>query len=158
MYSNALLFTFLPIVSAHFQVTWPPSRGFDEDSIVNYPCGGFNTVNSTRQALPLTGQWPIQLSMEHTSVKGMVVLALSNDPSDGDFNIVLREPFQETGPENFCIGDLTLPSSLNVKEGTNATLQIVTNGDPNGGLYAVCILLSYAENLYTSAYDFSAST
>jgi hypothetical protein len=137
MFSRAFLFSVLPIASAHFQLTWPPSRGFDEDGIVNYPCGGFNDVNQTRQALPLTGQFPIQLNMEHTSVKGMVVLALGNDPSDGDFNIILREPFQETGPESFCIGDLTIPSSLNITEGTNATIQVLTNGDPNGGLYQV---------------------
>ena len=30
-----------------------------------------------------------------------------------------------------------VPSSLNIKDGTNATLQVVTNGDPNGGLYNV---------------------
>lgn len=30
-----------------------------------------------------------------------------------------------------------VPSSLNIKDGTNATLQVVTNGDPSGGLYNV---------------------
>lgn len=30
---------------------------------------------------------------------------------------------------------ISVPSGLNVTEGTNATIQVLTNGDPNGGLY-----------------------
>lgn len=30
----------------------------------------------------------------------------------------------------------SLPDGTNVTEGTNATIQVLTNGDPNGGLYA----------------------
>lgn len=29
----------------------------------------------------------------------------------------------------------TLPSGLNISDGTQATIQVVTNGDPDGGLY-----------------------
>ncbi|KIW09545.1 uncharacterized protein PV09_00418 [Verruconis gallopava] len=135
MFSRALLLSILPIVSAHFHLVWPPSRGFDEDTIVNYPCGGFDQVNSTRQALPLNGAFPIQLNMEHTSVKGMVVLAVGNNPTGDDFTTVLKPTFEEVGPQNFCIGDVIIPASLNLTEGTNATIQVLTNGDPNGGLY-----------------------
>ena len=31
-----------------------------------------------------------------------------------------------------------VPSSLGIKDGDNGTIQVVTNGDPNGGLYNVC--------------------
>lgn len=136
MLSRAILASsLLGLASAHFQLTWPASRGFDDEKTVNFPCGGFETPSAERQPIPLTGSFPIQLSMEHTGVRGMVVLALGNEPTGDDYTIVLRQPFQETGPENFCIGDVTLPVGLNITEGTNATIQVVTNGDPNGGLY-----------------------
>jgi len=113
---------------------WPPGRGFDEDKIVNFPCGGFDTI-TTRTPFPLSNA-PIQLDMEHTEVKGQVLLALGNNPGV-NYSIVLKPTFQENGPQNFCIGDVTIPSGLNITEGMNATIQIVTNGDPTGGLYAV---------------------
>lgn len=138
MLTQSLLLTLLPLASAHFQLTWPPSRGFDDDTAANYPCGGFNTVNATRQALPMSGAFPLQLNMEHTSVKGEVVLALGNDPTGDDFTIVLKQTFQETGPQSFCIGDVTLPAGMNITDGMNATIQVLTNGDPDGGLYQVC--------------------
>ena len=30
-----------------------------------------------------------------------------------------------------------IPSSLGVKDGQNATIQVITSGDPQGGLYNV---------------------
>jgi hypothetical protein len=140
MYSRAFLATLLPLASAHFQLQWPAARGFDDQNTVNYPCGGFETPSSTRQNLPINGSFPIQLNMEHTGVRGMVVLALGDAPTGDDYTIVLKPVFQQTGPEAFCIGDVTIPSDLNITEGTTGTIQVVTNGDPNGGLYQVCRL------------------
>jgi hypothetical protein len=117
---------------------YPPSRGFSEDTIVDFPCGGFDKITN-RTAWPMTGPAPIQLNMEHTSVKGEVLLALGSDPGV-NYNIVLKNVFSETGPESFCIGDVVLPAGLNITAGMNATIQVVTNGDPNGGLYAVNII------------------
>jgi hypothetical protein len=137
MFSRTLLLSLLPLTTfAHFHLVWPPTRGFSEDTIVNFPCGGFDTVQAERTAWPLTGPVPIQLSMEHTSVHGEVLMALGNDPGV-NYNIVLKPTFSETGPQNFCIGDVALPAGLNITAGMNATIQVVTNGDPNGGLYAV---------------------
>ena len=31
--------------------------------------------------------------------------------------------------------DLNIPSGMSITEGMNATIQVVTNGDPDGGLY-----------------------
>jgi len=150
MVSRTLLLSLLPAVYAHFQLKWPQNRGFDEDGIVQYPCGGFNTVNSTRQAVPFNAPFPIQLNMEHTSVQGEVVLALGNDPSGGDFNILLKPTFLETGPDSFCIGGVTIPAGLNITEGQNATLQVITNGDPSGGLYQ-CADITFTSGALSSA-------
>ncbi|KAK5143845.1 hypothetical protein LTR04_001756 [Oleoguttula sp. CCFEE 6159] len=127
------LFALLPLASAHFNLVYPAARGFNEDTIGTFPCGGQNTVSSNRTQWPLTGA-PIQLNMGHTQSMVQVLLALGNDPGT-NFNIVLVPTFQEQGPQNFCMGDVVLPSGLNVTAGMNATIQVVTNGDPSGGLY-----------------------
>ncbi|TID19420.1 gpi anchored protein [Venturia nashicola] len=154
MFSKTLVLSLLPISAlAHYKLTFPPGRGFDESGIVNFPCGGFNTPSNNRTSVPLTGTFPIQLSMEHTSVKGAVFMALGNNPQSA-FSIPLRNTFQETGPDNFCIGGVTIPSNLNITEGTNATIQVVTNGDPNGGLYQ-CADVTFTNTALSSS-DYNA--
>jgi hypothetical protein len=136
-----LLSALLPLVSAHFKLIYPAARGFDEDILGTFPCGGQNTVSSNRTEFPITGA-PIQLLMGHTSAKVQVLLALGNDPGS-NFDYVLLPTFQEQGPQNFCIGAgaLQFPAGLNITAGMNATIQVVTNGDPNGGLYNVSFIL-----------------
>jgi len=48
------------------------------------------------------------------------------------FNTILRPTFKEQGLGSFCLTGLSIPSSM---DGMNATIQVVTNGDPFGGLY-----------------------
>jgi hypothetical protein len=71
-----------------------------------------------------------------------VLLALGNDPGS-NFDYVLLPTFQEQGLPNFCIGAgaLQFPAGLNITAGMNATIQVVTSGDPNGGLYNVSFVL-----------------
>ncbi|EOD50868.1 putative gpi anchored protein [Neofusicoccum parvum UCRNP2] len=121
------------LASAHFVLDWPVKRGFDDDKSGTFPCGGFDTPSSNRTAFPLSGA-PIQLDMHHTETNVMVVLGVGNDPGTA-FNIILRPTFRERGPENFCMGDIEIPASANLTEGMNATIQVVSNGDPDGGLY-----------------------
>lgn len=139
MRSQLLLAALLPLVSAHFELVYPVPRGFDEDILGTFPCGGQNTVSSNRTSFPLSGA-PIQLYMGHTEAHVEVLLALGNDPGS-NFNITLVPTFQEEGPQNFCMGAgaFSLPAGLNITDGTNATVQVVTNGDPSGGLYNVGI-------------------
>jgi len=49
---------------------------------------------------------------------------------------------QETGPNNFCLGMVGVPTTIGgvaVTAGMNATIQVVTNGDGGGGLYNVSL-------------------
>ncbi|KAJ4297989.1 hypothetical protein N0V90_005888 [Kalmusia sp. IMI 367209] len=135
MFFNALsLLTLLPLASAHFLLTWPTRRGFDDDKATGGPCGGFDSVSDSRTEFPLSGG-PIQLDMHHTQSRVAVYLALGNDPSADDYTITLVPQLSEEGPGNFCLGTVNIPSDLNITAGTNGTIQVVTNGDPNGGLY-----------------------
>lgn len=132
-----LLGALLPLASAHFKLIYPVARGFDEDTLTQFPCGGQNTVSPNRTQWPISGA-PIQLLMGHTSAKVQVLMALGNEPGI-NYNITLLPTLQEKGPDNFCIGAgaLQFPEGLNITDGMNATIQVVTNGDPAGGLYNV---------------------
>jgi len=135
-YSQAFLALALPILTAaHFNLNYPPARGFDEDALVNFPCGGQDTVSKTRTQWPMTGG-DIQLEMGHDQANVQVLLGLGNDPAP-NFNITLRPIFTEQGLGDFCMTGFSLPSGVTVKDGDNATIQVVTNGDgnPPGGLY-----------------------
>ena len=136
---SLFLLTILPFSLAHFNLVSPPARGFDEDKLSEYPCGSQNTVSDIRTPFPLTGG-PIQLDMGHDRSTVQVNLALGNEATDGGaFSTNLGGLVQQEGLGDFCLGDVVIPSSLNIKEGDNATLQVITNGDPSGGLYNVCI-------------------
>lgn len=129
------LVALLPLASAHFTLDWPPARGFDDAKAVDFPCGGFDSVKTPRTEFPLNGG-PLQLNMHHPQTRIAVYLALGNDPGS-NYNFVLVPQLMQQGLGDFCLGDVKLPSGLNLTAGTNGTIQVVTNGDPTGGLYQV---------------------
>ncbi|KAF3048001.1 hypothetical protein E8E12_005723 [Didymella heteroderae] len=124
MLSKSLLALALtPVAFAHFNLKYPSTRGFDEDKEPSFPCGGFDTVSSQRTDFPISGG-PIQLTMGHQQSNVGVYLAVGDNPGDG-FSTVLYPQFQVSGLGNFCLGDVSIPSSLNVTEGTKATIQVI---------------------------------
>lgn len=92
----------LPSVSAHFLLNYPEARGFDEDKLVSFPCGGQNLPSSNRTLWPLAGG-PIQLNMQHDRVAVQVLLGLGDDVGV-NFNITIVPIFQEEGFGDFCMG------------------------------------------------------
>ncbi|CAF9912243.1 MAG: hypothetical protein HETSPECPRED_000886 [Heterodermia speciosa] len=100
--------------------------------MAQFPCGGKSTPSENRTQWSLTGG-PIQLQMEHDEAQVQVLLGLGNDPGV-NFNITLLPTIQEQGIGQFCLGDVVVPEGV-ATEGLNATIQVVTNGDPQGGLY-----------------------
>lgn len=129
----AALLALASVVSAHFKLDYPEARGFDEDKLVQFPCGSFDTPQTNRTLWPISGG-QIALTMGHIEANVEVLIGFGNDPGSA-FNTVLRPTFQETGLGDFCMTGFSLPDGLNVTEGTNATIQVITNGDPDGGLY-----------------------
>ena len=93
-----------PLALGHFQLNFPTVRGYDEDILGQFPCGGQNSVSKTRTPWPLKGG-PIQLNMEHDRVATQVLLGLGNDPGTA-FNIVLQQTFMEQGIGKFCLSDV----------------------------------------------------
>jgi len=130
-----------PVVLAHFNLEYPSTRGFDEDKESTGPCGGFDTVSSQRADFPISGA-PIQLKLGHQQTNLAVYLAVGDNPGNG-FSVVLHPQIQESGFGEFCLGDVSIPSNLNVTDGTKATIQVITNAHGEGGLYQVCTETEY---------------
>ncbi|KAL8938540.1 MAG: hypothetical protein Q9216_003844 [Gyalolechia sp. 2 TL-2023] len=128
-----LLSPLASLVSAHFTLDFPPGRDAEEDQQSSFPCGGQSSVSSERTPWPLAGG-PVQMTMGHDHSAVQVLIALGNDVTDA-FNTVLVPTIQEQGLGKFCLSNVMIPESLGVQEGDNATIQVVTNGDPTGGLY-----------------------
>ncbi|KAF2196508.1 NAC-domain-containing protein [Delitschia confertaspora ATCC 74209] len=152
MFSNMLAFlAVVPFATAHYTLDWPPARGFKDEDAPKFPCGGFDSVSSTRTEWPVNGG-PVQLKMHHTQTNVKVLLALGSDPGN-NFNIVLRPTFAEEGPGQFCVGGLNIPSGLNVSDGTPATIQVVSNGDPSGGLFQCADVTLTTKSLSSNDYS-----
>ncbi|RFU26750.1 hypothetical protein B7463_g9594, partial [Scytalidium lignicola] len=130
----ALLSLLAPFTAAHFKLDYPAARGFDEEVLGNFPCGGQNTVSSNRTVWPLTGG-SIALTMGHIQTNIEVFIGIGNNVGSA-FNTIVRPTFGEQGLGSFCMTEFDVTGlGLNITDGTNATIQVVTNGDPNGGLY-----------------------
>ncbi|OJD18447.1 hypothetical protein AJ78_01503 [Emergomyces pasteurianus Ep9510] len=128
----------LTLASAHFELLQPPPRGTNFDKITEYPCGGL-PVSSKRTEVPLDDpELNIAMKMGHDHSAVQVLLALGSDPGR-NFNITLVPTFGQMGLGDFCISDVELTEAklgTRLTEGLEATLQVVTNGDPTGGLYS----------------------
>ncbi|KAL8850226.1 MAG: hypothetical protein Q9221_004825 [Calogaya cf. arnoldii] len=120
------------LISAHFTLDFPAAREANEDDQGSFPCGG-GAVSSTRTAWPLDGG-SIQLTLGHARSAVQVLVALGNDPGN-NFNAVLVPTIQEEGLGKFCFSGVKVPESLGVKDGDNATIQVVTDSHVTGGLY-----------------------
>lgn len=128
------------VASAHFTLDWPVARGFLEDKMSSFPCGGFDTPASNRTVISLTDDsLPVDITFHHTQTAISYLLALGNDPGSS-FNITLGPTLAATGLGEFCLPGIPL-SSLNLTNGQNATLQVVTDGEQGGGLFAVRAVL-----------------
>ncbi|TVY17939.1 Uncharacterized protein LARI1_G004470 [Lachnellula arida] len=122
-----------PFASAHFKLNYPAARGFDEDNLSQFPCGSFDTPSSNRTIWPVSNG-SIGLEMGHINANVEVLIGFGNNPGSA-FNTVLRKTFTEQGLGAFCMTSFSLPEGANFTDGTNATIQVLTNGDPAGGLY-----------------------
>ena len=137
-FSLISLAAIVPLATAHFHLQYPVSRGFVEDTMPEFPCGG-RPQSSNRTQLPLSGSFPVALSMGHSQTAVEVLLALGSNPGD-NYNITLVPTFQVNGLGAFCLPHIEISEQLlgmNLTDGMNATIQVQTNGDPTGGLYAV---------------------
>ncbi|KAI8344932.1 hypothetical protein BD560DRAFT_411704 [Blakeslea trispora] len=127
------------LVSAHFTLTYPSSRGFDESKEATAPCGSFDSVSSTRVKLPKSAF--VQINSGHVSYSYVINAVYNNNPSTSDFSgSSLKELASgtRTFPQGAC---LPFQFGDDIKDGTNATIQVEYNGG-DGMLYQ-CFDVTY---------------
>jgi hypothetical protein len=128
----------LPLTSAHFTLNYPPSRDSSAESGVDAPCGGKSQGERTPVPLNSDRSVPIALEMGHDESVIQILMSLAENPDEDQFNITLERTFSQTGLGDFCLPAVVVPSE--VKVGDNATVQVVTDGEGGGGLYAVRLI------------------
>ncbi|KAK5046591.1 hypothetical protein LTR84_007352 [Exophiala bonariae] len=123
----------LPIlVSAHFELSFPAPRGDDDENQATFPCGGYAQTQN-RTAVSLTSL-AVAVELGHTENLFQIALAIGNDVGDS-FNTILLPTIQEFGPGDFCLAAIPIPADLNITDGTNGTIQVITNSHDGSGLY-----------------------
>ncbi|BFZ52981.1 hypothetical protein PYCC9005_000003 [Savitreella phatthalungensis] len=134
------LLALVTAAAAHFTLDSPYSRGFSEDSEPQAPCGGFNTVNSSRQSFPVSdGQY--QINSRHAQAS--VAIYFSRDGTNFDSSSV--ETFQVTGLGTVCLSLPTLPYSA----GDNVTMQVVYRASSESTNLYQCADLSLVSSAVT---------
>ncbi|KAL1960490.1 hypothetical protein VTO42DRAFT_7789 [Malbranchea cinnamomea] len=138
------------LASGHFHVEEPPPRGYDNDKVTQFPCGG-QSVSDSRHAVSLENpEISLVLEMGHDQAALQVLLGLGNDPGS-NYNITLVPTLREQGMGTFCLPHISLSEEVlgtQLEDGMNATVQVVTNGDPVGGLYN-CIDITFSSDAVT---------
>ena len=105
------------VATAHFVLNYPTSRGFDDELEPQAPCGGFNTVNSTRSSFQLSGG-QYQINSRHATANVEVHFSSNGQ----NFSSQAVQSYTITGLGTAC---LSLPQLSGYSAGDNATLQVV---------------------------------
>jgi len=126
---------FASSVSAHYSMQYPWWRGDSYSTQWTYPCGGVASTpesDANRTLWPLDGG-AIAFKPSHPWAQTYINLGLGNNVTT--LNITLMAPFNQTSNGTFCFPKVELPKGLNVKEGDNATIQVIQLSERGGALY-----------------------
>ncbi|THH27017.1 hypothetical protein EUX98_g7169 [Antrodiella citrinella] len=130
--STAYFAGLLTVVSAHFQMQFPPPRGvFVEDEEPTF-CDGYLTAASNRSEFPLTGGF-ISLNSEHPNWTFGVLISTAANPTSFNNFTQARNFSSASGEGLFCI-PFDLSDIPGLTNGENVTIQSVFNGG-DGTLY-----------------------
>ncbi|KAH8805875.1 hypothetical protein F5884DRAFT_638860, partial [Xylogone sp. PMI_703] len=144
----SLLSTFLPALTlAHFEIKYPEWRGDSFQTGASqyiYPCANVNQTSLTNRTLwPLSGG-SLNLDLHHPWTYVMVNLGLGTDYPV--FNISLTpQPWNETGNGTLCLPRMQIPANAPVRDGQNASIQVVTFGQTGAALYN-CADITFSSN------------
>lgn len=115
-----MMFKTLSLVSlaaAHFTLNYPTGRGFRDDTEPQAPCGGLNTVNSTRSQFQVSGG-QYQINSRHATANVEVHMSTDGGQTFG----AAVQSYSITGLGTVC---LALPALSGVSAGQEATMQVV---------------------------------
>ncbi|KAI5298414.1 hypothetical protein KEM56_004082, partial [Ascosphaera pollenicola] len=143
----------LACANAHFDLVYPAPRGKNTNEMTKGPCGAFSSPSDNRTEVSLDDHAvSVALNLHHDETVLEVLMGVGNDVGDA-FNFKLIPSFKMEGMGDFCIPKVDLEAKgIKVENGTNATLQVISNGDPTGGLYS-CADITFKKSVSFSKYD-----
>ncbi|KAK6356355.1 hypothetical protein TWF718_000716 [Orbilia javanica] len=127
--------TLATAVQAHYSIDYPTWRAdsFEEpyDQWLR-PCAGANTTQN-RTTWPLDGG-SLVLGLHHAFDYIFVNLGLGSEVTT--FNISLTPNFlNNTGNGTLCIPKIPIPAGIEIRDGQDASIQVVTVGKSGSALY-----------------------
>ncbi|KEF53547.1 uncharacterized protein A1O9_10522 [Exophiala aquamarina CBS 119918] len=144
-----LALTTAHLAAAHFELQYPYWRGnsfLPPASQYLFPCANVNTTeesNANRTLWPLDGG-SLVIDFHHPWTYVSFNLGLGSNITT--FNISLNPMLlNETGNGTICIPKWTLPADLDITDGTEASLQVITIGDSGTALYN-CADITFSSN------------
>ncbi|RYO79758.1 hypothetical protein DL764_009985 [Monosporascus ibericus] len=149
----AILLAGAKLSSAHFAIIYPEWRAdtlsVEEGSTYDqwvYPCANVPADAGNRTEWPVRGG-AVSLHLHHPWSYVYINLGLGDNVTN--FNITLTPQLMNvTGEGDFCIPELPVPEGA-VREGQNATIQVVTNGNSGSALYN-CADIVFRANMTSS--------
>ena len=142
------------VASAHFGLLVPEWRGdsLENSTLDQYasPCAKALPNSGNRTEWPLTGG-SIKLELHHAWDYIFINLGLGNNVTNF-FISLTPQLLNSTGNGTLCIPKLTLPSSLSLTDGQQASVQVVTMGNRGQGLYN-CADITFRANATTLSSD-----
>ncbi|KAG0170636.1 hypothetical protein DFQ28_000160 [Apophysomyces sp. BC1034] len=151
VFVSFLALLLVSVASAHFQLTYPTSRGFNEDQEPTAPCGGFDSVQPRTQ-FPLQNGF-VEIAAHHPQYTYQVNVLINNQPTTADFvaaNLKQIAMGQRNYPMAACL-PVNFANVTDAKNGVNATIQVLFNGG-DGQLYQCTdvVLVDQAANFNAS--------
>jgi len=143
-------------VSAHFRLTTPQWRG---DSLAlatnnasisqwNYPCAGIGQENANRTDFPINGG---QVSWNSSHEYAITFVNIGLGSTVNTFNISLLKNYNGTGAGVQCFPTLgrDVLTKLNISDGTQASLQVITISGSGASLFN-CADITFRTNVTSS--------
>ncbi|KAK3056991.1 hypothetical protein LTR09_002029 [Extremus antarcticus] len=123
------------VATAHFELFWPPSAGFNEDKEPTSPCGGFEVDLSIPQPIHVD-RFQASLLVAHPVSKFSF---RGTNSTSAPYSFTDLVPVIDTkGPASFCLEYLSAPAEW---AGSTGVLQVVDDS-PDGILYQ-CAAVSW---------------
>ena len=144
MKSFLLISALCGISSAHFQLNYPKSIGFEEKSEGTGPCGGFTPDFSKDPVEFHVGGDSIALALTHT--QGDWLFRVTTDEKAASGWEQIYPIVQQTGVGNYCQQNITVPSNYT---GKNGVLSVVSSAG-DGLLYQVSAVVHFAREAWES--------
>ncbi|KAF3196871.1 hypothetical protein TWF106_004044 [Orbilia oligospora] len=127
--------TLATAVQAHYSIEYPTWRADSFEEPYNQwlrPCAGANTTRN-RTVWPLDGG-SIVLGLHHSFDYIFVNLGLGTEVAS--FNISLTPNFlNNTGNGTLCLPKVPIPAEIEIRDGQDASIQVVTVGKSGNALY-----------------------